>query len=84
MAGLYCNFASSTDQGGGKRRVVTKTCLSTLGHLRERSLHWRRVNIELVGNRQSGTNKVAHTKCACVCAPPFRSGSQYVAVMSHA
>jgi hypothetical protein len=22
------------------------------------------VNIELVGNRQSGTNKVAHTKCA--------------------
>ena len=63
---------SSTDQDGGKRRVVTKTSPSTLGqHSREPSLRWRRVNIELVGNQQSGTNKAAHTKCASACAPPF-------------
>jgi hypothetical protein len=72
---MRVSFQGPTDHGGGKRRAATKTGLSTLVHSREQSLHWRRVNIELVGNRQSGTDKVAHTKCADACAPPFRGGS---------
>ena len=76
------SLSSSTDQGGGKRRVVTKTSPSTLGHSQEPSLHWRRVNIELVDIQQSGTNKAAHTKCASACAPPFEVGHSRWPVMS--
>src|SRR5215469_14548742 len=50
-----------TAHAASDRRIRSVPCCA---RPLEPSLHWRRVNIELVDIQQSGTNKAAHTKCA--------------------